>query len=155
MQQLSGAGREAARGARDVGEAEQAQQPDREVAQRRHPVGVVVGAGLREIFPEGYIAHPMRAVLDAPVFTVELEQLLGAGLLRGEAGQPVYEVLARFAASELGDLPLQADLSPQAAAQYSSWRAALTRRRGQEIRGHRVNNSPEHTTRPTQPHQAG
>ncbi len=57
----------------DARAARQAQERDREVAETRHDLRPGAGADLGAVFVEGDVAHPVEAVLDAPVAAVERE----------------------------------------------------------------------------------
>lgn len=56
---------------------EEAQQADGEVAQAGQHLRAVTTAHLGAVFIERHIAHPMQAVLDAPVTAIEFQQATG------------------------------------------------------------------------------
>lgn len=80
-----------------------AQQADDEVSDRGEHLGAMAFAHLGAVFVESDVAHPMQAVLDAPVAAVERQQLAGAGLRRGEIGDgadPLGGLCGRFQLSD-------------------------------------------------------
>ena len=99
---------EGAQGGGDIGEAEQTDQGDGEVAQTRHRGRAVAGADARAVLIEGDVAHVMGAVLDAPMPAVEGEEPGRVGLCGGQAGDGKDGFLAVPAGFELDDLALDA-----------------------------------------------
>ena len=79
----------------------QAQGADGEVAQAGHHSGSGAGADLGSVFVVGDVADPVQPVLDLPVAADVSGQLSGAGLVGGEAGDALGDLLA-------GALPVQA-----------------------------------------------
>jgi hypothetical protein len=70
-----------AKGGRDVGGADAAQERDRGVAQGRHHLRRGAAADLAAVLIEGHVPHPMQTVLDLPVAPHEPQQTLRACLL--------------------------------------------------------------------------
>ena len=66
-----------------------AQQADDEVSDSGEHLGAMAFAHLGSVLVESDVAHPMQAVLDAPVAAVERQQLAGAGVVWGEVGDEV------------------------------------------------------------------
>ncbi len=74
---------------RDVGMAGAAQDPDGGIAQGGHDLGRMARANLAAIFIEGDVAHPMQAVLDAPMAPPKGGQAGGVGLIRVETRERI------------------------------------------------------------------
>ena len=81
------------------------QQTDDKVSHGGEHPGAVSLAHLGAVLVEGDIAHPVEPVLDAPMATIERQQLAGRGLLRGEVGDDARPFGALFPGFPVGDLP--------------------------------------------------
>ncbi len=82
------------------------QQADDEVSHSGEHLRAVAFAHLRSVFVEGGIAHPMEAILNTPMATVEYQQLAGSGLLRAQVGDDTHPFGALLAGFHVGNVPL-------------------------------------------------
>lgn len=92
----------------DAGRAEQPQEADGEVAQAGQYAGRMLTAGAAAVFVVRHVAHVVQAVLDAPMTAVEVEQTLGVGVLRRQAGNEVGVLDAFWPATRGADAALDA-----------------------------------------------
>ena len=84
----------------DVADLGEAQQADRQIAQRGHELRRGALADLGAVLVEGPVADIMQAVFDRPVAADQLEQTFRRGLSRREAGDPIAHLLAPQRAGE-------------------------------------------------------
>ena len=78
-------------------ESKESNDSDHEIAQDGHHARRGVGADLRAVFVERYIAHPMTAILDSPMISDEGHEFFRCSLLWREAGDDVGRIRADFA----------------------------------------------------------
>ncbi len=100
---------EAASGGGDLGGAGAADETNGGVAQGRHHPGRRAAAHERLVFGEGNIAHPVRAVLDAPVVADQVQEAVSGGPLGCQAGDAVDHLLAHLTGLDRGDLAVEAE----------------------------------------------
>ena len=97
----------------------QLEEPQHQIAQRRHHIGTGASADARGVFAQAHIPAVMGAILaGGPVAANELEQLGGSVLLRGRAGGVEAVFLGRLddlAPAQLFLLPPHGDELPATA----------------------------------------
>ena len=73
----------------DVGCARDAEKADGEIAEGGHDLGTASFPDLGPVLVKGHVPDPMHFVLNGPVPSDPVEDLLGIGLVLGGAGDPV------------------------------------------------------------------
>src|SRR5258708_18639315 len=93
----------------DVRRAKAMDQCDGKIAEGGHNLWSIAGSAAGAVFPEGDIAYILRAVLDAPMPAIEVQQALWTGLARSKSGDKIDHLAGSLAgfghgAGELSDL---------------------------------------------------
>ena len=115
----------------DVLESRQAQDRDREVAQRSERLWRAADAGLGAVLVERSIPHVVAAVLDMPVTTDVARELFGRGLLCAQVGNVVRGLFGLEVVAEVASLAV--DLYDLGCRGKAELRGELVRDRGDRV----------------------